>query len=229
MRIYVALLVAITSVDIFADHGTHTWGNAYQSVVAILPTWPGYEKPGYGAPRGTAPEGSGIVVSLSSEDTSSFILTAAHVVNNATRVQLREGDEGLLIDANVVWTDNDADIALLSSEKLKPAFHLKARDPLPGEHVCVIANPFGLGISMSCGVVSGPRRRGIGFNAVEDFIQTDAAVNPGASGGALVNGKGELLGMITAIYTKEADIDAGVNFAVSSELLVERLKLSEIP
>jgi len=81
---------------------------------------------------------------------------------------------------------------------------------------------------MSCGVVSGPRRRGIGFNAVEDFIQTDAAVNPGASGGALVNGKGELLGMITAIYTKEADIDAGVNFAISSELLVERLKLSEI-
>jgi len=228
MKIYIALLVAITSVNVFADHGTYTWGNAYRSVVAILPTWPGFEKPGYGAPRGTAPEGSGIVVSLSSEDSSSFILTAAHVVNNATRVQVREGDEGLLIDANVVWTDNDADIALLSSEKLRPAFRLNALDPLPGEHVCVIANPFGLGISMSCGVVSGPRRRGIGFNAVEDFIQTDAAVNPGASGGALVNAKGELLGMITAIYTKEADIDAGVNFAVSSELLVERLKLSEI-
>jgi S1-C subfamily serine protease len=228
MRIYVALLLAITSVDVFADHGTQTWGNAYRSVVAILPTWPGFEKPGFGAPRDTAPEGSGIVVSLSSEDRSSFILTAAHVVNNATRVQVREGDEGLLFDAKVVWTDNDADIALLSSEKLSPAFQLKARDSLPGEHVCVIANPFGLGISMSCGVMSGPHRRGIGFNAVEDFIQTDAAVNPGASGGALVNAKGELLGMITAIYTKEADIDAGVNFAVSSELLVERLKLSQI-
>jgi S1-C subfamily serine protease len=228
MRICVALLVAVTSGDVVADHGTHTWGSAHRSVVAILPTWPGFEKPGFGAPRGTAPEGSGIVVSLSSQDRSPFILTAAHVVNNATRVQVREGDGGLLRDADVVWTDNDADIALLSSEKLRPAFQLKALDPLPGEHVCVIANPFGLGISMSCGVVSGPHRRGIGFNAVEDFIQTDAAVNPGASGGALVNAKGELLGMITAIYTKEADIDAGVNFAVSSELLVERLKLSEI-
>jgi S1-C subfamily serine protease len=228
MRTCCALLIIATSIEVFADHGAQTWENAHRSVVSVLPTWPGFQKPGHGAPRGTAPEGSGIAVNLSSLEESPYILTAAHVVDRATRVQIRESEAAPLLDAEVLWKDYDADIALLSSEKLRPAFQLKALDPLPGEHVCVIANPFGLGISMSCGVVSGPRRRGIGFNAVEDFIQTDAAVNPGASGGALVNAKGELLGLITAIYTKEADIDAGVNFAVSSELLVERLKLSEI-
>jgi S1-C subfamily serine protease len=81
---------------------------------------------------------------------------------------------------------------------------------------------------MSCGVISGPNRHGIGFNSIEDFIQTDAAVNPGASGGALVNADGQLIGMIAAIFTKDADIDAGVNFAISTQLLIERLKQFEV-
>jgi S1-C subfamily serine protease len=81
---------------------------------------------------------------------------------------------------------------------------------------------------MSCGVISGPNRQGIGFNSIEDFIQTDAAVNPGASGGALVNADGQLIGMIAAIFTKDADIDAGVNFAISTQLLIERLKQFEM-
>jgi len=76
-----------------------------------------------------------------------------------------------------------------------------------------------LPLSMSCGVISGEVRSNIGFNAVESFLQTDAAVNPGVSGGALVNANGDLVGMISAIFTKDADIDAGVNFAVSNELL----------
>ena len=77
---------------------------------------------------------------------------------------------------------------------------------------------------MSCGVIAGPNRQGIGLNKIEDFIQTDAAINPGSSGGALVNAKGQLVGMIAAIFTKDADIDAGVNFAVSADLLVGRLQ-----
>ena len=76
---------------------------------------------------------------------------------------------------------------------------------------------------MSCGVISALNRTDIGFNAIEDFIQTDAAVNPGSSGGALVNSDGQLLGMIAAIFTKEADIDAGVNFAISASLLLARV------
>ena len=90
-----------------------------------------------------------------------------------------------------------------------------------GDHVCVIGNSFGLGLSFSCGVISALGRKNIGINKIEDFIQTDAAVNPGSSGGALVNSTGEIIGMVDAIFTKEADIDAGVNFAISNKLIVE--------
>ena len=228
MRTCCALLIIATSIEVFADHGAQTWENAHRSVVSVLPTWPGFQKPGHGAPRGTAPEGSGIAVNLSSLEESPFILTAAHVVDRATRVQIRESEAAPLLDAEVLWKDYDADIALLKTENARRVFHLTAQSPKPGEHVCAIGNPFGLGVSMSCGVVSGPNRLDLGFNPIEDFIQTDAAVNPGASGGALVNADGELLGMIAAIYTKEADIDAGVNFAITSGLLIERMKQFEI-
>ena len=77
---------------------------------------------------------------------------------------------------------------------------------------------------MGCGVIAGPNRQGIGLNRIEDFIQTDAAINPGSSGGALVNAKGQLVGMIAAIFTKDADIDAGVNVAVSVDLLIDRIQ-----
>ena len=93
-----------------------------------------------------------------------------------------------------------------------------------GEHVCAIGNSFGLGLSFSCGVVSAVHRADVGFNAVEDFVQTDAAINPGGSGGALVDVSGRLIGMIDGIFTKEADIDAGVNFAISVPLLIESVE-----
>ena len=93
-----------------------------------------------------------------------------------------------------------------------------------GSQVCVIGNSFGLGQSLSCGIVSGKNRRGLGFNQIENFIQTDAAVNPGASGAPLVNEHGQLVGMVDAIYTKEADIDAGVNFAIDKKLIQKFLK-----
>jgi S1-C subfamily serine protease len=76
---------------------------------------------------------------------------------------------------------------------------------------------------MSCGIVSAVRRSNIGFNEIEDFIQTDAAVNPGMSGGALVDPQGRLVGLIDGIFTKEADIDAGVNFAISVPLIQQSL------
>ena len=85
--------------------------------------------------------------------------------------------------------------------------------------MCVVGNSFGLGASLTCGVVSALNRKNLGFNAIEDFIQTDAAVNPGDSGAPLLNSFGELIGMVDAIYTKEADIDAGVNFAINKSLI----------
>ena len=85
--------------------------------------------------------------------------------------------------------------------------------------MCAIGNSFGLGTSITCGIVSALNRRNIGINMIEDFIQTDAAVNPGMSGGALVDPYGRLVGVVDAIFTKTADIDAGVNFAISVALL----------
>ena len=224
MRTVVALLLAFSSTAALAEHGKLTWENTHRSVIVVLPTWPGYEKPGFGAPRGVAPEGSGISITLESESRSDLVLTAAHVVDQATRVQIRDSDQSTLHDAEILWIDSDADIALLRAATSRPAFHLTTTSVTPGQHVCAIANPFGLGVSISCGVVSGIHRVGIGFNPIEDFIQTDAAINPGSSGGALVDANGVLVGMIAAIFTKDADIDAGVNFAISSRLLVERIK-----
>ena len=90
--------------------------------------------------------------------------------------------------------------------------------------MCVVGNSFGLGSSLTCGVVSALNRKNLGFNEIEDFIQTDAAVNPGDSGAPLLNSFGELIGMVDAIYTKEADIDAGVNFAIHKSLIEKILK-----
>ena len=175
--------------------------------------------------KGTAPEGSGIVFSVAGGQRSK-ILTAAHVVNKAKKVRIRTFDEQIF-DAQVRWIDRATDIAVLSIDSQLPSLPLIDTTASPGEHVCAIANPFGLGTSMSCGVISALNRSNLGFNEIEDFIQTDAAVNPGSSGGALVDADGQLLGMIAAIFTKEADIDAGVNFAISSSLLLARVNQSQ--
>lgn len=95
-----------------------------------------------------------------------------------------------------------------------------APEPALGAPVCAVGNAFGLDLSVTCGVVSAIRRSGVGFNPVEDFIQTDASVNPGASGGALVDREGRLVGLLSAIFTKDVDADIGVNFAVSAALLM---------
>jgi S1-C subfamily serine protease len=122
-----------------------------------------------------------------------------------------------------VGVDEARDLALLRARMRIEPVQINPEMPEIGTHVCVIANAFGLGLSFSCGVVSATGRSGIGFNAIEDFIQTDAAVNPGASGGALVDAEGKLVGMVDAIFTKEADIDAGVNFAVSARMIAETI------
>ena len=111
------------------------------------------------------------------------------------------------------------DIAILKSKKKGQSMQVTKKKIKYGNEVCIIGNSFGLGQSLSCGIVSGLNRTRLGFNPIEDFIQTDAAVNPGASGAPLLNKEGQLIGMVDAIYTKEADIDAGVNFAIDIKLI----------
>jgi S1-C subfamily serine protease len=94
-----------------------------------------------------------------------------------------------------------------------------APEPALGAPVCAVGNAFGLDLSVTCGVVSALHRSGTGFNPIEDFVQTDASVNPGASGGPLVDAQGRLVGVLSAIFTKDADADIGVNFAASVALV----------
>ncbi len=179
---------------------------AMRSVVSVLPEWPPDAK------RLEEPEGSGVVV-LDGQT----IVTALHVVDKALSIRVRTiGGEILL--AKLTGRDRATDIATLKIGTALPAIAPAEGEPELGDKVCAIGNAFGLGITITCGVVSGLHRAGIGFNRVEDFVQTDAAVNPGASGGALVTAKGKFVGLLSAIFTKKSDANIGVNFAVSAGL-----------
>ncbi len=179
------------------------------SVVSVLPLWPGYGQGGRpGAPPGAEPEGTAVAIRA-----DGYLVTALHIVQKAEAITVRLAD-GRLRPAELRGRDPATDLAVLKvAEDLPvPPF---GPEPSLGAPVCAVGNQFGLDLSVTCGVVSGLRRSGVGFNPVEDFIQTDAAVNPGASGGALVDGQGRLVGLLSAIFTKDADANIGVNFAVS--------------
>ncbi|WP_162901430.1 trypsin-like peptidase domain-containing protein [Breoghania sp. L-A4] len=186
---------------------------ARQSVVSVLPDWP------QDAGRVEEPEGSGVVVG-----DGRTVLTANHVIGSARtlRIRLENGD---VMPAELAFRDVETDVAILTiASPLPPILLARDGDPEPAEPVCAIGNAFGLGLSVSCGVVSAIHRAGAGFNPIEDFVQTDASVNPGASGGALVDAQGHLVGLLSAIFTKGTDADIGVNFAVSAPLLAALLR-----
>ena len=184
-----------------------------ESVVSVLPKWPGYEQGGIGAvPPGAAPEGSAVAVRP-----GGFLVTALHVIERATAVDVRLRD-GRLRPAEVLGRDPATDLALLKIDQDLPVRAARLDVPI-GEAVCALGNQFGLGLSVTCGVVSAIRVSNAGFNPIEDFIQTDATVNPGSSGGALVDREGRLVGVLSAIFTKDSDADIGVNFAASMALV----------
>ena len=218
------IFIYLISFGSIAHDASEAWKNAYKSTVIVLPTWPGYNKPGYGAPQGTAPAGTGFYLSIGNDQLESkFIMTAAHVIKNSKIVE-NKNYKNQYDEVEVVLVDYKTDIAIFKSKDKGKSITLSKKKIEVGNQVCVIGNSFGLGQSLSCGIVSGKNRRGLGFNQIENFIQTDAAVNPGASGAPLVNEHGQLVGMVDAIYTKEADIDAGVNFAIDKKLIQKFLK-----
>jgi len=188
-----------------------------QSVVSVLPLWPGKPQGGGGTPAGKAPEGSGVVIGR-----DGLIATAYHVVEPATRsaeprIDVRLAD-GRILPATLAAFDEASDIALLDVDAVLPVFGF-APEPALAEPVCIVSNAYGLDLSVTCGVVSARRVANAGFNRIEDFIQTDASANPGSSGGALVDREGRLLGMVSAIFASAAGTNIGVNFAVSADLL----------
>ncbi|EFO30476.1 putative protease signal peptide protein [Roseibium sp. TrichSKD4] len=185
----------------------------FQSVVSVLPVWPDKPQAGGGTPLGAAPEGSGIAIAKGGK-----IVTAYHVIEPAERVDVRLHD-GRIVPASVLGIDKPTDIALLEIEPDLPVLPV-ADSPALASPACVISNAYGLDLSVTCGVISARHVSNAGFNPVEDFLQTDAAANPGSSGGALVDSQGHLLGMMSAIFASKSGMNIGVNFAVSSELLI---------
>ena len=166
--------------------------------------------------------GSGFVI-----DPVGFIVTNNHVVGSATRVvvALQDGTE---LTARVVGTDELTDLALLKVEPRTPlvavSFGVSSAARV-GSWVLAAGNPFGLGGTVTSGIVSA-RGREIGAGPFDDFIQTDAAINPGNSGGPLFNAAGEVIGINTAIYSPSG-ASAGIGFATPSDLarpVVEQLK-----
>ena len=155
--------------------------------------------------------GSGVIVDAQ----RGYVLTANHVVANATAVQIRTKD-GRKFAGRVVGRDAPTDIALLQIREpggLK-AIALGDSDALQvGDFLIAVGNPFGLGQTVTSGLVSALGRTGLGKHGYEDFIQTDAAINPGNSGGGLINLRGELVGINTAIISPGGG-NVGIGFAV---------------
>ncbi len=169
---------------------------------------------GDGVARGQPPQpltslGSGVVVGA-----DGLVITNHHVVDAADDIQVLLSD-GRHTRARVVGSDPETDLAVIRTELRElPAIELGDADAAKvGDVVLAIGNPFGVGQTVTMGIVSALGRTQLGINTFENFIQTDAAINPGNSGGALVDTAGRLLGINTAIYSRSGG-SLGIGFAI---------------
>ena len=177
-----------------------------------------------GGSGGFAPEeqgeGSGVVVRA-----DGIILTNRHVVDGATQVEVGLTD-GRKLDGKVLGVDEPTDIAVVKvAARDLPTVPIGDSSALQiGDFTLAIGSPFGLGQSVTFGIVSAVGRSGMGLADYEDFIQTDAAINPGNSGGALLDTQGRLIGINTAILAHGAAGNQGVGFAVPVDLAVSVMR-----
>ena len=164
--------------------------------------------------RKTSSLGSGVIVDAK----RGLVLTNNHVIANAIQitVTLRDGRQ---VEAEIVGADPETDIAVLkmTAENLTALTTSDSDDLRVGDFVVAIGNPFGLGQTVTSGIISALSRSGLGIEEYEDFIQTDASINPGNSGGALVNLKGQLVGINTAIFS-QSGASHGIGFAIPINL-----------
>lgn len=153
--------------------------------------------------------GSGVIVSP-----QGYILTNNHVIEGADGIEVTLND-GRHVEAMVIGSDPETDVAVLKIKMDKlPTITLGSSDSARvGDQVLAIGNPFGVGQTVTSGIVSAMGRNQLGINTFENFIQTDAAINPGNSGGALVDVNGNLIGINTAIYSRSGG-NMGIGFAI---------------
>ncbi len=163
--------------------------------------------------------GSGVIVS-----SDGYILTNNHVVEGADEIEVILNDSRRAT-AKVIGTDPESDLAVLkiTLDKLPVIVLGNSDQALVGDTVLAIGNPFGVGQTVTSGIVSALGRSHLGINTFENFIQTDAAINPGNSGGALVDVNGNLLGINTAIYSRSGG-SLGIGFAIPVSLAKQVLQ-----
>lgn len=164
--------------------------------------------------------GSGVIV-----DARGLILTNNHVINGADKIQVLLND-GRYTSAELVGIDSENDLAVLkiTLDNLLPISLGQPNGLRVGDIALAIGNPFGVGQSVSQGIVSALGRWGLGINSRENFIQTDAAINPGNSGGALIDARGNLIGINTAILDETGAASVGISFAVPADIAMNSLK-----
>lgn len=156
--------------------------------------------------------GSGVIVNA--DDKGGYVLTNDHVVSSSSDIKISFAD-GRVMMAKVVGTDPDSDLAVLRVEGkgLTPITFGQSEKAAVGDVVLAVGDPFGVGQTVTMGIVSAIGRNRLGINAYENFIQTDAAINPGNSGGALVDVNGNLIGINSVIYSRTGG-SLGIGFAI---------------
>ncbi len=160
--------------------------------------------------------GSGVII----DSAQGLVLTNNHVIDKADKILVTLTD-GRQLNAELIGTDPEADIAIIKipAKNLTQLAIADSSQLKVGDFVVAIGNPFGLGQTVTSGIVSALGRSGLGIEGYEDFIQTDASINPGNSGGALVNLRGELIGMNTAILAPTGG-NVGIGFAIPTNMIM---------
>ena len=176
--------------------------------------------PGDSEPQSSASLGSGVIVSP-----DGYILTNHHVVEAADQIEVALAD-GRKTKAHVIGSDPETDLAVI---KIELAGELPAitfghpEEAHVGDVVLAIGNPFGVGQTVTMGIISALKRNHLGLNTFENFIQTDAPINPGNSGGALVDTRGDLLGINSAIYSPNGG-SLGIGFAIPANIAKQTME-----
>lgn len=203
--------------------------NIFTSTVIKTPIHPFMDDPRFrfffGDPRDMEPQsssslGSGVIVS---ED--GYILTNHHVVEAADQIEVALAD-GRKTKAHVIGSDPETDLAVIKVElpgKLPAITFGHPEQAQVGDIVLAIGNPFGVGQTVTMGIISALKRSHLGLNTFESFIQTDAAINPGNSGGALVDVSGNLIGINSAIYSPNGG-SLGIGFAIPASIVKKTME-----